>query len=163
SGSQGQPFTLPSAPSTAANPLWAGRSRSLIWGVGSSHFSGSLGQVAVYGTALSSSRVQAHLSAGPSYPSAVLADAPVAYYRLDELSQLQAGGFGLWPVTKTDANGQTTGITYDALGRETSETLPGEGAGLTTLGTGYAVWCSGTAAQSPCLEVDKTQRLNGST
>jgi RHS repeat-associated protein len=74
-----------------------------------------------------------------------------------------AGGFGLWPVSTTDANGQTTTFTYDALGRPTGSTLPGEGAGLTTTGTAYTVWCPGTAAQAPCLEVDHTRRLNGTT
>src|SRR5262249_7276007 len=29
--------------------------------------------------------------------------------------------------------------------------------------TAYTVWCSGTGAQSPCVEVDKTQRLNATT
>jgi RHS repeat-associated protein len=71
------------------------------------------------------------------------------------------GGFGLWPISTTDPNGQTATSTYDALGRPTGATLPGEGAGLTTSGTSYTVWCSGPAAQSPCLEVDHTQRLNG--
>jgi RHS repeat-associated protein len=73
------------------------------------------------------------------------------------------GGFGLWPISATDANGQTTTFTYDALGRPTGSTEPGEAAGLTTTVAAYTVWCSGTAAQSPCLEVDRTQRLNGTT
>jgi RHS repeat-associated protein len=73
------------------------------------------------------------------------------------------GGFGLWPISTTDANGQTTTLAYDALGRPTGSTLPGEGAGLATTGAAYTVWCSGTAAQAPCLEVDHTQRLNGTT
>jgi RHS repeat-associated protein len=71
-----------------------------------------------------------------------------------------AGGFGLWPTSTTDANGQTTSIAYDALGRQIGSTLPGETAGLTTTATAYTVWCSGTAAQSPCVEVDRVQRLN---
>jgi YD repeat-containing protein len=66
-------------------------------------------------------------------------------------------------ATTTDANGQTTGVTYDALGRPTSRTQPGEGAGLAITATAYTVWCAGTAAQSPCTEVDKTQRLTSST
>ena len=73
------------------------------------------------------------------------------------------GGFGLWPVSATDANGQTTTFTYDALGRTTSATLPGEGSGLTTRTTAYTVWCASTGAQSPCVEIDRTQRLNGTT
>jgi RHS repeat-associated protein len=73
------------------------------------------------------------------------------------------GGFGLWPISTTDVNGQTTSMTYDALGRATSTTLPGEGGGLTTTAAAYTVWCSGTAAQTPCVEVDSTQRLNSTT
>src|SRR5690348_14090853 len=45
----------------------------------------------------------------------------------------------------------------------TSETLPGEGAGLTTASWSYTDWCSGTSAQTPCVEVDQTQRLDGAT
>ncbi|HLQ15029.1 MAG TPA: fibronectin type III domain-containing protein [Candidatus Eisenbacteria bacterium] len=70
------------------------------------------------------------------------------------------GGFGLWPMSTTDWNNQTTGYTYDALGRPTSVTQPLETAGLTTQSMAYAVWCSGSAAQSPCVEIDQVQRLN---
>jgi RHS repeat-associated protein len=73
------------------------------------------------------------------------------------------GGYGLWPTSTRDFNGQTTAYGYDALGRMTSETLPGEGAGLTTASWSYTDWCSGTAAQTPCVEVDQTQRLDGAT
>ena len=71
-----------------------------------------------------------------------------------------SGGFGLWPMSNTDANHQATSYTYDALGRQTSITMPLETAGVTTQTTAYTVWCSGSAAQSPCAEIDKTQRLN---
>ncbi len=74
-----------------------------------------------------------------------------------------AGGFGLWPTSATDANGQTTTTSYDALGRVTSTTLPGETAGQTTATSSYTVWCSGTSAQTPCIEVDSTHRLDGTT
>jgi RHS repeat-associated protein len=73
------------------------------------------------------------------------------------------GGFGLWPTSATDVNGQVTGFAYDALGRQTGVTLPGEGAGLTTAATAYTVWCSGAGAQAPCAEIDRTQRLDSST
>src|SRR5262249_34516022 len=36
-------------------------------------------------------------------------------------------------------------------------------AGLATLGTSYTVWCAATGAQTPCVEVDRTQRLNATT
>jgi RHS repeat-associated protein len=128
-------------------------------------FTGTIGEAAVYGTALSASRVLAHFNGGSGYQAAVAADSPTAYWRLNDGSPNTAptAGFGLWPTSQTDANGQTTSIAYDALGREAGRTLPGETGGLTTVATTYTVWCSGTAAQTPCVEVDKTQRLNGTT
>jgi YD repeat-containing protein len=72
-------------------------------------------------------------------------------------------GFGTWPVSTTNANKQTTSYTYDALGRVIGETLPGETTGDLTKQWVYTDWCSGTAAQSPCLEIDEIDRLNSST
>jgi YD repeat-containing protein len=93
------------------------------WGRdGNNRFNGTLGKVAIYNGALSASRVQAHFSAGAAYNAAVLADSPIAFYRLNDTAG--SGGFGLWPTSTTDANGNTTGVTHDALGRETSETRP---------------------------------------
>ena len=43
-----------------------------------------------------------------------------------------AGGFGFWPTTNADFNGQSTSYAYDALGRMTSATLPGETTGGAT-------------------------------
>jgi RHS repeat-associated protein len=74
-----------------------------------------------------------------------------------------SGGFGLWPISTSDVNSQITSYAYDALGRVTGETLPGEASGLTTISSSYTVWCSGTAAQTPCAEIDRTQRLNATT
>lgn len=74
-----------------------------------------------------------------------------------------AGGYGLWPISTSDVNGKTTSLAYDALGRQTSVTLPGETSGLTTQSMAYTVWCSGTSAQTPCAEIDRTQRLNSTT
>ncbi len=74
-----------------------------------------------------------------------------------------AGGYGFWPTSTTDANGQISAVAYDVLGRQTSTTLPGEGTGLTTSAKTYTVWCASTGAQTPCIEVDDTQRLNSST
>lgn len=73
------------------------------------------------------------------------------------------GGFGLWPTSTTDKNGQVTSYGYDALGRMTSETLPGEGTGLTTKSWVYTAWCATTGAQAPCVELDETQRLDSAT
>ncbi|HEY7348348.1 MAG TPA: hypothetical protein VH599_08535 [Ktedonobacterales bacterium] len=77
-------------------------------------------------------------------------------------TQNAGGGFGLWPTSMTDLNGQTTSATYDGLGRLTSLTLPGETSGLTTT-TSYTFWCTAGSAQSPCVEVDTTQRLTATT
>jgi RHS repeat-associated protein len=71
-----------------------------------------------------------------------------------------SGGFGIWPISTKDANNQTTTYTYDALGRQTSVTLPGETAGPPTQATTYTVWCSGSSAQRPCAEIDRVQRLD---
>ncbi len=78
-------------------------------------------------------------------------------------TQTAAGGFGLWSTSSTDVNGQTTTYSYDALGRMLTRTLPGETTGLSTTSWAYTFWCSGTAAQAPCLEVDEIQRLNSTT
>lgn len=69
-------------------------------------------------------------------------------------------GFGLWPTSVQDSNGKATSYTYDALGRMTSLTLPGESAGKTTQSWTFTSWCSGTAAQGPCVELDETNRLD---
>src|SRR5262249_28248971 len=80
-----------------------------------------------------------------------------------QVSNRATTGFGLWPTSTTDPNGQTMTITYDALGRQVAQSLPGETSGLATNSTTYTIWCSGTNSQSPCAEVDKTQRLNRAT
>lgn len=74
-----------------------------------------------------------------------------------------AHGWGLWPDYNYDANGQITSFQYDMLGRQTAVTLPGETAGLTTQTMAYNVWCTGTAAQTPCAEIDQTQRIDPNT
>jgi RHS repeat-associated protein len=77
-------------------------------------------------------------------------------------TQNASGGFGLWPTSITDPNGQTTALGYDALGRGTSVTLPGETSGQTTATAGYKDFCAATGAQMPCVEQYETQRLNNS-
>ena len=59
------------------------------WGtLPSPAFHGRLDEVAIYGTALSTARVQAHYIAGApaTYASTVMADSPAAYWRLGEAS-----------------------------------------------------------------------------
>jgi Concanavalin A-like lectin/glucanases superfamily len=51
---------------------------------------GSLDEVALYGTALSSSRVQAHYLLGRSYKDTVLDSGPVSYWRLGEAAGTSA-------------------------------------------------------------------------
>ena len=74
-------------------------------------FAGAVGEFALYGTALSAARVQAHYSAAinpdptpppSSYAATVLADSPVAYYRTNETSG----------TTATDSSGHGYNGTY---------------------------------------------------
>ena len=58
-----------------------------IWGYfagAARYFTGTMDEVAIYGTALSAARVRAHFEAGAPYRAAVLSDRPVAYWQLDE-------------------------------------------------------------------------------
>jgi YD repeat-containing protein len=75
-----------------------------------------------------------------------------------------AYGFGLWPKTTTDANGQTTTYTYDGLGRMLTMVAPGQTSGpATQTTTYYNNQCPATGASSPCVEVDTTSRTSSST
>ena len=74
-----------------------------------------------------------------------------------------AYGFGLWPKTTTDANGQTTTYTYDALGRMLTMVAPGQTSGPATQTTAYYNVCGTTSPSSPCVEVDTTTRTSGSS
>jgi RHS repeat-associated protein len=90
----------------------------------------------------------------------------ISYTNYDTSGSLGlAGGFGRWPVSTEDFNGQTTTFGYDTLGRMTSETLPGETSGETTESWSYTTWCASlSAANSPCVEVDDSKRYgSGST
>ncbi|HLY63915.1 MAG TPA: hypothetical protein VKU60_00155, partial [Chloroflexota bacterium] len=70
-------------------------------------------------------------------------------------------GYGLWPISATDPNHQTTTYSYDALGRMTGVTLPLELSGKTSETTTYTDWCgTSTSAQTPCIEVDTTRQLD---
>ncbi|HEY7832314.1 MAG TPA: RHS repeat domain-containing protein, partial [Ktedonobacterales bacterium] len=61
-------------------------------------------------------------------------------------------------MVTTDLNGQQTTYTYDALGRMTSRTMPGETQANSTSWT-YTDSCAPTGAQAPCVEIDETQQL----
>ncbi len=74
------------------------------------------------------------------------------------------GGYGLWPTTTTDANGQTTTYTYDGLGRMQTMVAPGQTSGPATQTTAYYNnLCPATGASSPCVEVDTTSRTSSTT
>jgi YD repeat-containing protein len=81
----------------------------------------------------------------------------------DGYSSGAVSGFGQWPTSTTDPNSQTSNMTYDALGRTSSIIEPGDTAANPTVQMVYANWCSGTAAQTPCVEQDSIQRLNSTT
>jgi hypothetical protein len=104
-------------------------------------FAGSVGEFALYGTALSAARVTAHYNAAinpdptpppSSYSGTVLADAPVAYYRMNETSG----------TTAADSSGHGYNGTYGssvALGGaglvpgDTAPTFPGGTASAATV------------------------------
>jgi RHS repeat-associated protein len=72
-----------------------------------------------------------------------------------------AFGYGEWLQNATDANNQSTTYGYDALGRLTSITEPGEGTGLLTTQYVYSIWCPATGPSLPCSEQDTIQRYDG--
>jgi RHS repeat-associated protein len=78
-------------------------------------------------------------------------------------SQTAAGGWGLWVTGATNVNNQTSTVSYDALGRTISATLPGESAGQATSQQAYTVWCLPTGTSLPCLEADTTRRIDANT
>ncbi|GCE13576.1 RHS repeat-associated core domain-containing protein [Tengunoibacter tsumagoiensis] len=73
------------------------------------------------------------------------------------------GGFGIWPMSTKDFNNQVSTYSYDAMGRMTGQTLPGETSNGATKSWTFTTWCSGTAAQAPCVEVDQLDRLDNNT
>jgi YD repeat-containing protein len=74
-----------------------------------------------------------------------------------------ASGYGEWLQSETNANSQTTSYQYDALGRLTGVTEPGETGGDLTTQYVYTIWCPATGASIPCSEEDTIQRYDSST
>ncbi|MDQ2939059.1 MAG: LamG domain-containing protein, partial [Actinomycetota bacterium] len=85
---------------------------------------GTIDEVAVYGTALSESRIQAHYIAGRAYRDAVLDRSPVSYWRLGESSGTTAtdetgvnnGTYQNSPTLNQPgaiAGNQNTAVTFD--------------------------------------------------
>jgi RHS repeat-associated protein len=105
-----------------ANPVEIGRFGAYGGCSAGYYFTGYVANVAVYGAALSSTRVLAHYNAakaapptGSAYPSAVLSDSPAGYWRLGETgpnnmntSAQDISGNGL-TGTYTPAGGYTLG------------------------------------------------------
>jgi len=54
-----QPFTMPSTPNPANQPILIGEGRCQIWSVGSTNLSGSIANVQLYNTSLSANEIQA--------------------------------------------------------------------------------------------------------
>ena len=71
------------------------------------------------------------------------------------------GGSGLFATSTTDPNMQTSAVTYDTFARLATLRYPS--ATQDDLAKTYTTWCTATGAQTPCVEVDKTQRLDAST
>lgn len=108
---------------------------------GIEYFTGSLDEVALYPSALSSARVREHLAVGAPYFAAVRDDGPVAFWRFDDLG-----------ATAADSSGNRRAGTY-------------QGA-VTVSGIGNAaVDDEGTAAKfddgQATVPSDSTLRLNG--
>ncbi len=96
---------------------------------GRDYVAGTLDEVALYDTALPTSRIQAHAGAGAGYQAAVTADNPAAYYRLDD---------GIGP-SEVEFNQARDTIAYHGVG-QTAGALAGtaDPAGSFNGGTSYA-------------------------
>lgn len=103
---------------TSGQPLQIGRLP------GGNYFNGAIDEVAVYGSALSESRIQAHYIAGRSFRDVVLDANPVSYWRLGESSGTSAADEknahnGTYTNGPTLAQGgaiagnQNTAVTFD--------------------------------------------------
>jgi RHS repeat-associated protein len=116
-----QPFTLPLATNTFAGQVTIGGvpDAPQIGGATAQElmYQGTLDEVAIYNTALTAARVQAHRTAGAGYRAAVLADHPVAYYGLDETT----GAIAFDSSGANDAGTVTGGVTTGAPGLLTTD------------------------------------------
>lgn len=133
-------------------------------------FNGRLGEVAVYNGALSSTRIQAHYQTGvaarpqpPNYRTEVLADAPKAYWRLDELAGMVAGDQSGNNNTGTISGGVTMGVTgalagdldaamgFDGVGGTIAVNVPGVNtvSGSQVTVELWMYWLGGSTVQIP--------------
>ena len=107
---------------TAGNITYATATAAVnILGAGNSandFFHGSVDEPAFYSSALSTARVLAHFQGGrPMYKDRIMADSPVAYWRLGEAGNT-AGAVDLSPNTNTGVY-QGSGMTFSQLGATT--------------------------------------------
>ncbi|TQS42366.1 LamG domain-containing protein [Cryptosporangium phraense] len=107
---------------TAISPSYwrvGGDASGTTWpGTYGDYLTGTLDEAAVYQSALSATRVTAHYTAGTSYPSAVLADVPRFYWRLNDAEGQTAadagpnglpGEYRIDPQARAGATGALTG------------------------------------------------------
>ena len=157
----GQPFTLGSVPNTAGNPIWIGHGRQSIWGNGSSFFSGTIDEAAIYPFALSAAQVNAHvLAAGYLLAAAtnVVATAGANQATVtwtapttasSATSMLVTAYLGAQPVNSVGLAPTTTSVTITGLQGGSAYTftvVTSNGFGASPTATSNAVTPTGSAS-----------------
>lgn len=129
-----QPFTLPSALNTAANPILIGNTRHSDGGA-SNFFQGQIDEVAVYSTALTATKVQNHWQSGNGLPWTPTNVTPTAGQNQVSLSwtapTFNGSGISGYVVTPQVGSTLRTPITFNSSA--TTETITN-----LTGGTAYA-------------------------
>lgn len=132
--------------------------------VATDFFPGTLDEVGIYGYALSSTQVYDHYTAGISlsnYPQIVLADTPVAYYRLRETSGTTASDSSGNGLSGT-LHGTITEGTTSLLRVDTAMTFDGSTGYIQLPSSGS--WPTGNSAWSLecwCKPTNSTNSANG--
>jgi hypothetical protein len=121
---------------------------------GGNYFDGTVDEVAVYGSALSESRIQAHYIAGRAYRDVVLDSSPVSYWRLGESSGTSAadeknahnGTYTNGPTLAKSgaiAGNQNTAVSFDGVDDHVTT-----GDLSVCEGTNFSIeaWAKGTSA-----------------
>lgn len=155
---QPQPIALGLTPNTTGNPVWIGQGRSF----GSNWFDGTIDEVSVYSTALSSSRITTHWqSAGyvPSAPGNVTATAGSYKATVSWTAPTYGGSSPIINYVVTPYLGTQALPTVSAL-IATSVTVNNLGAGSTYTFTVTAVNDRGSG---PASSASSAVTINGST
>jgi hypothetical protein len=144
------------------SPLIIGTGYELSASTGAGEFSGGIDDVAIYNTALSQSQIQAHYNAvGSGYSSAVLADSPMIYLRLDEPAFNNYPSPSSYPVATNYGSigaaangvyqpGTTPGVagpSYAGFGTNSAVAINGFYGGVDVGGGNLPVQLNPTAAQ----------------